>query len=80
MARIVLLKNVPTHLPGTTPHFLRTGFITGQLPGFRIGNPETGRIAFDLDILQAHIEKMALQNIKQPEPETQTYGQLRKVR
>jgi hypothetical protein len=75
---IKLLKDVPAEIPGTTVHFLRCGFNSGLLPGFRIGDPVTGRIAFDIDILKRHLENMALNNVK-PAPDA-GYGKLRAVK
>jgi hypothetical protein len=75
MSRIVLLKDVPKEINGTTLNFLRKGAKSGILPSFRIGN----RIAFDIDLLEDHLRNMALENIKSEPAKAGEYGKLRKV-
>ena len=57
---------------------LRTGAKLGKYPNFRIGGIR-GKIIFDLDLLEARIEKMMLDSIKD-EDNDQGYGNLRKVK
>lgn len=55
---------------------LRTGCKSGKYPHFRVGGKQ-GRIIFDVDLLNRHIEKLMMDSLKQDnEPE---HGKLRKI-
>lgn len=76
MARRVNLK-AAAKATGLSLHELRSGARAGRYPHMRVGNPKTGRIIFDLDILENHLRKMTLDSLKTgTEPE---YGVLRRV-
>lgn len=63
-------------LTGLSEWELRTGCKSGRYPHFRVGGKQ-GRIIFDVDLLEQHIEKLMLENLKQDsKPE---YGNLRKI-
>ncbi|HYE81662.1 MAG TPA: hypothetical protein VEG39_05780 [Clostridia bacterium] len=57
---------------------LRQGARSGRYPHFRVGDPEHGRIIFDIDLLEEHLRNVALNNIKQPD-NIKTYGVIRRV-
>lgn len=77
MGKRVGLKEA-AKITGLSPWELRTGAKSGKYPNFRIGGAR-GRIIFDIDLLEAHIEKMILNSIKEYD-DMHVYGSLRKVR
>lgn len=64
-------------LTGLSQHEIRRGALSGRYPSMRIGG-ERGRLIFDIEILNEHIIKIMLNNLKQEEQES--YGSLRKVK
>lgn len=65
-------------ITGLSEFELRNGAKSGKYPHYRIGNSKTGRIIFDIDLLEEHIKKMMLESITSCEAEE--FGQLRKVK
>ncbi|MDU5081986.1 hypothetical protein [uncultured Tissierella sp.] len=76
MRKRVGLKEA-SRITGLSEWELRTGAIAGKYPHFRVGGPR-GRIIFDIEILESHINNMILNSITQEEPTD--YGVLRKVK
>jgi len=78
MAKALLTDAAPA--VGLTKHALYQLARAGKVPCIRIGSGR-GRYLFDLDLLEARLKELALQNLRQPEKESQVgYGQLRKVK
>ncbi len=78
MARMALLKQA-SEVTGLSQWELRTGAKSGKYPHLRVGNSSTGKLVFDLDILEAHIKQMIEGSVKQQDREAVEYGKLRKV-
>jgi len=78
MARMALLKDAAKAV-GLSEWELRMGARAGKYPHMRAGNPVTGKLIFDLDILEAHIKQMIEQSVMQQNQEVVEYGKLRKV-
>ncbi len=78
MARMALLKDAARAV-GLSEWELRMGARAGKYPHMRAGNPITGKLIFDLDILEAHIKQMIEGSIKQQDQGAIEYGKLRKV-
>ncbi|KAB3533844.1 hypothetical protein F8154_10270 [Alkaliphilus pronyensis] len=66
-------------ITGLSEWEIRTGARTGKYPHMRVGG-ERGRIIFDIEMLECHIRRMMIENIKNNESEElQEFGKLRKV-
>lgn len=79
MARMVLLKQA-SQATGLSEWELRMGARAGKYPHMRVGNSNTGKLIFDLDILEAHIKQMIEGSVKQQTQEAIEYGKLRQVK
>ena len=66
-----------SRITGISEWELRSGSKAGKYPHFRIGGPN-GRLIFDIEILEEHIRKLMLQNLK--EEESPQYGRIRQVK
>jgi len=60
------LKGAAEHT-GLTIHELRTGALSGRYPYMRIGGPR-GKFWFDLDLLDATIERLMKDNVASSAP------------
>lgn len=76
MSRRVKIKEA-AEITGLSPWELRQGCISGKYPHIRVGNSRSGKIIFDLDLLEERIKDLMLQNIHK---ESDNYGTIRKVR
>lgn len=57
---------------------LRTGAKAGKYPSIRVGDAEKGKIVFDIELLEKHIEKMMQESIEFTS-EVPQRGKLRKL-
>ena len=76
MSRRVTLKEA-AEITGLSEWELRTGANSGRYPHFRVGSSRSGRIIFDLDLLEERIKSLMLQNVNK---DSDDYGTLRKVK
>jgi len=79
MSRRVGIK-AASEATGLSQWELRQGARSGRYPHFRVGDSEHGRIIFDLELLEEHIKRQMIQNVKSQEGERIVeLGKLRKV-
>lgn len=76
MSRRVKLKEA-AEITGLSEWELRTGTNSGRYPAMRVGSSKSGRIIFDLDLLEKRITELMLQNVSE---DTDEYGKLRQVK
>lgn len=77
MAKMVLLKQA-AETTGLSVWELYNGAKSGKYPAMRIGG-ERGKWVFDLELLEARIQELMLQNVKEETSENVKYGCLRKI-
>lgn len=76
MSRRVKLKEA-SEITGLSEWELRTGAKSGRYPHFRVGSSKSGRIIFDIELLEKRITELMLENISN---EIDEYGTLRKIK
>ena len=76
MGKRVLLKEA-AELCGLSQWELRTGYKSNKYPGMRIGQASSGRILFDIDMLNNRISQLMNENVK--EDCANDYGKIRKI-
>jgi len=76
MSRRVKLKQA-AEITGLSEFELRQGCINRKYPHMRVGNSRTGKIIFDLDLLEERIQEIMLENVSDEIEEEQ--GRIRRV-